>query len=182
MQVLSQIPAEGLPHTYAWTPRGAPQTAAEADPRVNNSIVETRLMQSIDRQLAAKGYHLVSSPAEAGMLAAFRVGVKDKTRTDVDTMGAYPSIGYGLYGCRFAMCYGGPYSWGAWGPPDVTVSQHDYAEGRVIVDLSTSSQPEKLLWRSSDTGTLNRNSGTQQQIDKLVGKMLAALPAPATAH
>lgn len=176
-KVISDVPDAGLPMTYAWAPMAPRQGDAETDVRVDNTIVRDRIRSSVDKALAAKGYTLSNDNTGAQMLVAYRIGIRDRTRTDVNPLPSYP---YGASGCRFAACYAGGYNWGWWGPPDVSVTQYDYVEGRIIIDLS-SNTPHKLLWRAMNDKRLDSNDSEQREIDKIVSKMLKKLPAPGVA-
>ena len=179
-RVLSDIPDAGLPATYAWAPLAGSASSTETDPRVDNSIVQSRLTRAIDQELAAKGYTRVADPSKAGMVVAFRVGVRDEQGTRVESdpfMSQYP---FGYRGCMFRACFGGGFMWGAWGPPDVTVTSYDYTSGRLIVDLSSGS-PATLLWRATTDKTVNSKAGTEKEIGELVHATLKKLPGPGVA-
>ena len=178
-RVLSDIPDAGLPGTYAWAPVTVPATSAEADPRVNNSIIQQRITAAVDAGLAAKGYQRISDPSAAGMLVAYRIGVRDKSRIESNpaTPWGYP---YGASGCAFAGCFGGGFAWGPWGPPDMSVTQYDYTEGRLMIDLMNHKQPAELFWRVTHDETIDKNDGKEDEINKMIGKMLKKLPASNT--
>lgn len=155
--------------TYAWAPVSE-GTRSSADQRISNDIIQERLRSGVDSALAAKGYHKVDNPAGADLLVAYHVGLKDQTETRVDTFG-----GGGVGACGFRGCVGG---WGLYGPPQVDVSNINYTEGTMILDLTDRSSG-RLAWRATSTKRVDeKNAGSQQAINTILTDMTKSLPGP----
>lgn len=104
-------------HTFAWMPPHAKFGEAR-DP-----LVVQRAHDAIEQTLTAKGYRLVSEPAEADFVVDFTIGARE--RTDIYS---YPA----LY--RGPWLWTGPYWWGApyWGN---SIDVRQYRQGTISVDV-----------------------------------------------
>ena len=104
-------------HTFAWMP---PHTKPYES---SNPLVVQRAHDAIQAELTAKGYRLVSDPAEADFVVDFTIGARE--RTDIYS---YPAP----YGGPWY--WAGPYWWGApyWGSE---VNVYRYREGTISVDI-----------------------------------------------
>ena len=111
---------------YAWMSR----PTHNADPMVDNDLVEARIHRAVDEQLAAKGFSEASAQSQANVLVTYHIG--EEERLDINTFHSH----YGYYPC-----------WGCWGPgfdSDVWVSQ--YTQGKLVIDM-VDAQTKKLVWR-----------------------------------
>lgn len=154
--------------TYAWAPVDA-AARGWADPRVANDIIQERLKTAVDTALAAKGFRQVSDPAQAQLLVAYHVGLQNQTETRVDTFGG------GGTACGFRGCVHG---WGLYGPPSVDVSNINYTQGTVILDLMDRASG-KLAWRATSEKRVDQNDATQAGLNAIFADMTKSLPGPA---
>ena len=142
----------GALRTYSWMP--APKEAPP--PFMGNSIVEKRVTDAVERDLAAKGIHRDdASPS-------FRIAVHTLTR-DVLSVQTWPST------------WG--YSWhahhtGAW---DERVEVNQYTEGTLLLDFVDPAS-QNLLWRGVARSVIDENTGSQEFVDEVIGKLLAEYP------
>ncbi len=104
-------------HTFAWMP---PHTRIYES---SNPLVVQRAHDAIQAALTAKGYRLVSDPADADFVVDFTIGARERT-----DLYSYPAP----YGGPWV--WAGPYWWGApyWGSE---VNVHRYREGTISVDI-----------------------------------------------
>jgi Domain of unknown function (DUF4136) len=164
--VLAEQAGAQIGRTYAWHPAAG---LRQGSPQVDNDIIRGRIEGAIDRTLAAKGYTRVASPAEADLLVAYHVGVREKTDVRVDQT-APMGMACGHYRC-------GGWGWGYYGAPTTSVSTYTYHEGNLMIDF-TDSHSDKLVWRAVNQGQVSSKTSEQQNIDKIVTKTLEALPPP----
>jgi hypothetical protein len=152
--------------SYAWTPLPA-NTAG--DPRVDNALVESRIIAAIDSQLASKGFQK-SSSGSADFLVSYAVAVNRRMGAHViDRYYAYPTPYYagGRYG----------YPWmGSIAQPEVRV--YEYDEGTLIVDI-LDARSKGLVFRGAAQATLRENptpDQSTQRINEAVAKILSKFP------
>lgn len=152
--------------SYAWMPLPPNRSG---DPRVDNALVEKRIMDAIDTQLAAKGFQK-SSSSNADFLVGYAVAVNREMRAQViDNYYAYPTPYYrgGYYGYPWA----GPIS-----QPQVRV--YEYDQGTLVIDILNA--PDKgLVFRGSAQAALRENPTPEQsteRINEAVAKILAQFP------
>jgi hypothetical protein len=140
--------------SYAWLAETQPPTG---DPRIDNALVDARIRDAIDAQLAERGLEKVDA-SRADFLVAYHVVVE--RRLDVQTL--YRS--YGRAG------------WGGGGYSDTVV--RDYEEGMLLIDFLRSETGD-LLWRGSAQARLRERRTPEARYahtQKVVGKILAAYP------
>lgn len=140
--------------SYAWLADAQPPTG---DPRLDSTLLDARIREAIDTQLAADGYEKTDA-ATANFLVAYHVAVDSKV--DVDTI--YRS--YGRAG------------WGGGGSADTVVREYD--EGTLLIDLL---RPEagSLLWRGTATTRLREMRTPEKRdayVGEIVGKIFAKFP------
>jgi len=141
--------------TYTWmaAPTNANGSVQAALQR--NSLMDKRIKESTNRQLAAKGY--TTDANNPDFLVTYHVGAENKI--NVTDWG----YGYGRYG----RLYGG-------GSVDV----YQYKEGTLIVDVVEAGS-RQLLWRGFATATIDPNASTEtrtKKIDEVITKILAEFP------
>lgn len=150
--------------TYAWM---AAREGAVQDPRLDSSLLESRVQGAVDVELGTKGY----APETVGAQADFLVGyfaTLDK-KVDVSVMNDY--YGYGP---------GPGWRYGYWGGPS-SVYVDEYEEGTLILDI-VDAKTKKLLWRGSATDRVDLSSSPerkQERIRDAVRRILATFPPPA---
>lgn len=140
--------------TYAWVP--SPSRGPD-DPRVDNTLLESRIHAAVDSALAAKGYRQDTS-GKPDFLVGYHAAVRDKM--DVYAMND-------MYGYRRG--------WG-WGVSDVQVYQ--YEEGSLVLDV-VDPTTKQLLWRGSAQAEVNRRlapEAREQRIQEAVRRLLERFP------
>ena len=133
-------------HTYAWT-TGTP---------AKNALMGQRIVDGIDKQLAAKGYQRVDISNNPDLMVLYHASTGSQTQ--LNTMGA----GWG-------------WSWG--GMTTTTVSE--IPTGQLSVDIGDA-KTKKLLWLGSASDTLSdKPEKNEQKIQKVLDKMFKKFPPPA---
>jgi hypothetical protein len=138
--------------TYAWK-EGTPAP---------NPIMQKRIEEMIDQQLAALGLQKVESSPDVYVIT--HAELSSEQQVDVSTFG-----------------YGGYYGWGGWGGGygTSTVSVRDVPVGTLIVDLVDAERNE-LAWRAMDSKFVSENPEKNTRlVQKVVTKMFTKYPQPA---
>lgn len=148
--------------TYAWLP------LRPEDDEAHNPALVAQLHESVDRELAAKGYRRVDSGE-----ADFRVGwhVSLKHTAEVDTLNPY-------YGYVWDPAY--------FGPPGVTRAEvplgvtdtrvREYKKGTLVLDV-VDARSQKLVWRGSAEADVPESvKDRAKKIDEGAKKVLEAFP------
>ena len=141
---------------YAWLPRKA---GASGDPRLDSSLLNERIRNAVEVQLAERGHRKVAS-GQADFLVAYHTAVERKI--DVDTI--YRGYGYGTH------------SWG-WGAGHETVV-YDYDQGTLVLDV-LDPKAHRLLWRGSAKAVVSEESTPEKRtklINEAVAKLLEQFP------
>lgn len=140
--------------TFAWLPMPVDPAAGVKSAMERNSLLDKRIKQSVDAQLAAKGYQVdVNNP---DFVVTYHTGAEDKV--NVTDWG----YGYGRYG--------------AWHGGGVDVYQ--YTEGTLILDV-IDWKSKQLVWRGFAQGTIDPDAPTEkreQKLNEAVTRMLANFP------
>ena len=152
--------------TYDWLKEPRKPTG---DPRIDgNTILEDRIHQAVDSELAARGFKKVTSNPD--FLVAYHVSL-DRRRS-VQTLNSY----YG-YGPGWGYGYGAAYRPGYWaGAPETYV--YEYEEGTLILDV-VNPENKALMWRGSAQDEVSFKSTPekdQAQLNEAVRKMLEHFP------
>jgi hypothetical protein len=158
--------------TYRWHTQNKYNTASQQYLKVNN-LMDQRIRATIDKQLQAQNYTLVSS-GKVDFLINYSVVVEDKT--DINTYnnynGYYPGfrygMGYGYYGRRMSVGYSSG--------PDVQVTH--YQQGTLIIDIINPGT-DQLMWRGAADGRLPKNADRAEKdklIQQYVTKILSDFP------
>lgn len=135
--------------TYSWMAR---QQQASRDPRLDSTLLESRVSAAVDRELSAKGYAKVPLE-EADFLVAYHV--TREGRMQLHTMG-------------------GP----GWGWGGTTTHVEKYEEGTLILDV-IASDGRMLLWRGTATARIDESAGAEKRekrINEAVRRMLQRFP------
>lgn len=141
--------------TYAWAPRaeGAP------DPFGGDTLVEKRVVASVERHLAARGRRPAEGPPD------FLIAAETFTREYLDVW-TWPTYwGYGWAGCG--------YPWGGWSRDRVQVTQ--VTEGTFVLEFLDPASRE-VVWRGVARSVLDASSGSPERVDEAVAKLLAGFP------
>jgi hypothetical protein len=140
--------------TFAWLPMPVDPAAGVKSAMERNSLLDKRIKQSVDAQLAAKGYQVdVNNP---DFVVTYHTGAEDKV--NVTDWG----YGYGRYG--------------AWHGGGVDVYQ--YTEGTLILDV-IDWKSKQLVWRGFAQGTIDPDAPSEkreQKLNEAVTRMLANFP------
>jgi hypothetical protein len=133
--------------TYAWT-KGTP---------VENPLMDQRIVNGIDKQLAAKGLHKVDASANPDLLVLYHGAVSTETQLDTTNLGG----------------------WGwRWGGGMSTTTVEKIPVGRLVVDIGDV-KTKKLLWLGDASDTLSdKPEKNEQKLNKALEKMFKKFPPP----
>jgi len=146
--------------TYRWA---SAQEINPNDELARDPLVQKRVMESVDRVLAAKGMQQVEGDDFDVVLLA-HAGTKERQQVT--------QTGGGMYGG-----YGGWYDpW--WGPYGGTTDVSYYEEATLVIDI-VAWEKKELAWRGMATGTLKEHKNQesmQKDIDMVIDKIFASYP------
>ncbi|MGL4543004.1 MAG: DUF4136 domain-containing protein, partial [Polymorphobacter sp.] len=158
--------------TFAWK-EVAPSTSQEMYPGIDNPIFRQRVEQAFNTAMAAKGYQQVSDAKTADLVLAYRVGVQAKSQLETQTTpGGYYGGGpmmCGRFGC------GGGWGWGYYGPPQTSVTQVNFTEGGLMLDVMAG-PTDALVWRALYKDRVTADSATQASLDAVAARLVTSLP------
>ena len=150
----------GRLRSYAWLPGPQPETG---DPRLDNTIIDSRIRSAVDTTLAARGYQK-DLPSCADFLVAYHAGIDREL--EIDTIDRYYGPGPGP---RLR------------GPVMVTETVvRDYDQGTLLLDV-LEGRSRALLWRGSAQARLTRRASPAERkarVDDAVARLLAKFPPP----
>ena len=138
--------------TYAWLPDLKPTT----DPRLDSKLLDRRVREAVDRQLAAKGYRKVED-ATPSFWVAYHPHVQRQSQAVHEPVGPYTY--------RW---------WGAMGP----TYTYQYDEGTLMVDV-IDPRTNVLMWRGAATAIIDPSASVQERgerIDRAVASLLEKFP------
>lgn len=138
--------------TYAWRP----DTLKQKDGSLQNSIVDSRVRQEVDRQMAAKGFTLNDSKPD--VILTYRLGARERTSVTY-----FPSGGWGYR------------RWGGWGGGMTQRMESHYTEGTMVLDM-IDSHTKDLVWRVVSTDTESNVIKYQQKVGNHIEKMFKKFP------
>lgn len=142
-------------HSYTWV----------EDPRGITSLAEQRIRADVDAQLQAKGWTMMATGGQIGVVA--RVSTQQKQ--DIDTY--YQAPMYAGWGWRGGWAYGGAYGVGY---PATTV--RNYEVGTLVVDLFDMANKQSI-WRGTASKTVPQSiEQINTAIDTAIVKMFAKFP------
>ncbi len=153
----STIPAGA---TYAWV---GTDNVNGGDPVVSNEIVHSMIKQSIQTQMAAKGYKLVADNADAKFYVRYYFGTQTQTSYVTTTTGGGYGPGWG-------------YGWGYGGMGMSTTQPVETTQGNAIIDLVQMGTND-LVWRGTKTGDISNKAPTQQKVDQSAAQIMAGMPS-----
>ncbi|MCI0661142.1 MAG: DUF4136 domain-containing protein [Acidobacteria bacterium] len=138
--------------TYAW----GNNTHAQ------NPIMDQRIIQGIESQLAAKGLQKVEAAANPDLVVLYHAATSTETQINTIDSGAWgPGWGWG---------------WGGGGMSTSTVNKIPI--GQLIVDIGDV-KSKKYIWRATASGTISDNpEKNQKTLNKALVKMFDKFPPP----
>jgi hypothetical protein len=139
--------------TYAWLPQPENRDAN------HHPLLEGVVRQSVDEELAAKGYQHVTA-GKPDFLVGWHAS--RQTKVDVQSVDSYYGVGW-------------DWGWAA-GPPQNYVTE--YQQGTLIIDV-VDGAANKLVWRGTaeaDLGTNPRAEETAKKVDEAAEKILERFP------
>ena len=142
--------------TYAWALDKQPETG---DIRVDNQLLDTRIRDAVEKNLATKGYRKVDR-SSADLLIAYNLTIRSRIESDTVSTG----VGYGAY----------PH----WGGVGFETRVREYDEGMLVIDIG-SAKPSKLLWRGTGTRRVTDHKNPDKStrvVNKTVAEILAQFP------
>lgn len=150
--------------TYAWYTGEMP----EGDALAANPLIQKRAINSVDRELASKGFKLTDGDPD--FVVIIHAGMKERMQV---TNTGYGGYGYGGYGY-------GRYGRGGWGGGGVSSTHVTYYdEATVVVDIADFGKKE-LVWRGTGTGVLSKKQKTQEEsqqtADEVIQKIMQDFP------
>jgi hypothetical protein len=133
--------------TYAWT-TGTP---------VKNPLFDQRIIDAVDKQLAAKGFQKVDLSANPDLIVLYHAAVGQQTELNTMNMGG----------------------WGwRWGGGMSTTTVEKIPVGQLTVDIGVA-KTKKIAWMGSASGTLSDNPDKNtQKVNKSIEKMFKKFPPP----
>jgi Domain of unknown function (DUF4136) len=141
--------------TYTWK-KGTPTP---------NPLMDTRVIEAIDKQMAAKGILKVDASANPDLIVVYHAAVEYETQLNTTDLG-----GWGGYGP-----YGGYYGGGG-GTSTTTVDK--IPVGTLMVDIGDV-KAKKLVWRGKGTDTMSdKPEKIEKKINQVVEKMFKKFPPP----
>lgn len=160
--------------TYAWH---APNEYNKASRTyLANDLVDERIRTSVDQELSKKGFTKVAESA-ADFLVNYSVTAEDKI--DIHTYNTYAGVPAGWrYG---PVMVGSPYAYYGIGyaDPEVETRVSQYKVGTFVLDIVHNAD-DKLVWRGTAEGKLNRDELTPAERDakiaEIVGQTLHGFP------
>src|SRR5262245_30835176 len=138
--------------TYAW----GNNTSA------HNPIMNQRIIQGIESQLAAKGLQKVEAAADPDLVVQYHAATT--TETQINT------IDTGTWG------RGWGYGWGGGGMSTSTVNK--IPVGQLVVDIGDVKN-KRYIWRGTASGTISDNpEKNEKTLNKAIVKMFDKFPPP----
>lgn len=145
--------------TYAWLPHESPPGT---DLRINNALIDDRVVAAVDARLEATGYHRIDA-GTPDVYVTWLGAIDRKLR--VDTINNY----YGSYWYRSRGC--------CWGGAQRTFIS-EYEEGTLIIDV-LNAVDRKLVWRGTGRDylrTMKSPEETTRNINAAIAGILAEFP------
>lgn len=133
------------------------EAPGQAQGAARSPLVEQRIRDAIERELAAKGYNRTATDGDVDFRVAFHGGTNQKL--DVRTT-------YDYYGYR-------------WRVPVERTDIREYTEGTLIVDIVDGERNE-LVWRGTGVAEVRAESPEEitQQVSAVVAEILKNFPPP----
>ena len=142
--------------TYGWIPGPQQKTG---DIRVDNPLLDARIRNAVDRNLAAKEYRQ-DKQGKPDMLVAYHLAIRSRIESEAVGTGA----GY----------WGYPY----WGGVGYETRVREYDEGMLVIDIADATT-NRLIWRGVGTRRVTGQTSpekTTEMVNKTVAEILAQFP------
>lgn len=138
--------------TYAWGD----------NTRATNPLMDQRIVEGLEAQLAAKGLRKVDPEDNPDLVVTYHVATEMETQLNTINTGFWgPGWGYGWRG-GMGM---------AMGPGMATTTVEKIPVGQLIVDIGDVKN-RKFIWRGTATGTL---SSKPEKVTKMINKSLTKM-------
>ena len=138
--------------TYKWFEGKAPKD----DELAKYPLVRKRVVNAVDKALAAKGFTKVTS-GDADFVVIIHAGTKERMQLNTYNYGGY---GYGRYG----------YGWGGYGGMSTTDVNY-YDEATLVVDIADANKKE-LVWRGTGTGVVQGTPKDQSEAQEIANEVV----------
>jgi hypothetical protein len=135
---------------------GASPAVTSSDTRINSPLVDQRIHAAVAAYLAARGYLVVDSNADATLVYQLT------TRSGLESRNSGVSFGFGTFGPHSAVGLG-------YGFPLYDIDSYD--EAVLTIDLHDS-RDNSLLWRGSASSRLG-DGNTPEKLTEMVNKLVA---------
>jgi hypothetical protein len=134
-------------HTYAWT----------TGTHVKDQLMDQRIHDNIEQQLASKGFQKVADPEQADVLVAYDAAVGQQAQLNTMGMGGW-GRGWGMGG-------------------QMATTTVDYIPVGALSVRIGDNKTHKLVWRATASDTIkDKPEKVTQQIQKATAKMFAKYP------
>jgi len=153
---------------YAWISENPMKIGPST--RINNPLVEERVMEAVEQRLDAKGFQKVIEPRSADFVLSFTVGSREEIRVD-----SYPSM-------SASVGYGYPRHWG-WGGMYYGVSTEtsvrQYTQGMLAIDVFDVEE-RRPVWHGVAEKRISESDREDAvgTIQAAVDALLAGFPPP----
>ena len=152
--------------TFAWISKNPMQVGATA--RMPSPLLEPRIMSSLEKALAAKGYRWVKNAKDADFVMSFTIGSREEIKID-----SYPTMAGGVgYGHPARGGWGGAYyGYGT----ETNVRQ--YTKGMLAVDIFDVKE-RRPVWHGVASKTISESDreNRDETINAAVDAILAGFP------
>ncbi|MFN6946745.1 MAG: DUF4136 domain-containing protein [Cytophagaceae bacterium] len=176
--------------TYAWLQPEGESENGENLRQFSNDIHKENIMQSVNREMQARGYELDNENPD--ML--LRVTTETETRRELVTAGG-PQYGFGGFWGHPGMHgwggwgWGSPYGyggWGGWGHPfggwgwhgGYTTREVHYQHAIIVVDMFNR-RTNKHIWRGGLEKRVNNPERFRQRLNRHINRMFDEFPVDA---
>ena len=169
IQVISEVDPQadfaGL-DSYAWMP---PEWGIIDDPAVNLDLLDARVKQAVEEEMASRGYRLAGRPDAADLLARYRVSLATQRVTARTDQG----VSFGAEG-------GWEYDFGVLGGStrSGSLGERRVEKGTLVLELLDAAG-EWVMWRGlaqAEVDVFRPSTEKDARLREAVGKMLAGLP------
>jgi hypothetical protein len=153
--------------TYDWISPTQPKTG---DPRLDNTLLDSRIRSAVENQLNLKGYQKATAGSPDFQLA-YHASIEEKLNaTTFDYYDyTYPSYYHPRYG------FSGPIYTAF---PASQTYVYEYEEGTLLLDM-IDPKTKKLIWRGIAVGTVQSHATPEKRekrINQAVADMLRKFP------
>ncbi len=153
--------------TYAWTSESQPRTQ---DPRLNNTLLDSRIRNAIDQTLSDRGYQKIPT-GTPDFQVSYQAAIEKKmdvTQVSMPYQMPYTTVSGGVVRVNPM--------WNVHGRTDTFVTQYD--EGTLLLDV-VDPKTNSLIWRGTAKKAIDEKSTPEKReanIRKAVQKILAGFP------